>query len=252
MRNILLDLEYDGTDFLGSQWQAAGRTVQGELERAICRLTQQETRVVMAGRTDAGVHAEGQRANFTTASTLPLETLVRGLNALLPVDVAVRRAQEVPEAFHARFSARLRVYRYTVDNRPIRSPLSRRWAWHVPGPLDVAAMASSLALLVGEHDLASFAGAARGPAGGPPVTVRTIQTARCWAEAPWVYVEVAAGSFLRHMVRNIVGQLVQVGQGRCSLEEFQAILAARDRRQAAPPAPAHGLCLIRVEYDGVP
>lgn len=246
--NILLDLEYDGSDFVGSQWQASGRTVQGELERAIFRLTQEETRVALAGRTDAGVHARGQRASFTTASALPPETMLRALNALLPPDLAVLRVQVVPAAFHARFSARLRVYRYTIYNAPWRSPLARRYAWHVPGTLDVAAMAAGLAMFVGEHDLASFAGAAEGPAGSARNTVRTIESAQCWAESPWVYLEIAARSFLRHMVRNIVGQLVLVGQGRCSLEELRAIMAARDRRCAGPPAPPQGLCLMRVEY----
>jgi len=249
MRNILLDLEYDGSEFLGSQWQAQGRTVQGELERAIFQLTQQETRVILAGRTDAGVHARGQRASFVTASTLPPETMLRALNALLPPDLAVLHVQVVPEGFHARFSARRRVYRYTIYNAPLRSPLARRYAWHVPGALDVAAMAAGLEMLLGEHDFASFAGAIEGPASKTRNTVRTIEAARCWAEPPWMYIEIAAPSFLRHMVRNIVGQLVLVGQGRCNLDELRAIVAARERGRAGPPAPPHGLCLMRVEYE---
>jgi tRNA pseudouridine38-40 synthase len=250
MRNILLDLEYDGTDFLGSQVQAVGRTVQGELERALQQLTQQETRVTLAGRTDAGVHARGQRANFRTQSQLPLETFVRGLNALLPPDLAVQRAQEVAESFHARFDAGLRVYRYTLYNSPIRSPLARRVAWQVPGALDLAAMAAGLALLVGKHDFSSYAGAAEGPARVSRVTVRTIHAARCWAEMPWIYVEIAADSFLRTMVRNIVGELVRLGQGITDLAGFRAIWEARDRKRAGAPAPPQGLCLVRVEYDG--
>ena len=250
LRNILLDLEYDGTAFLGSQIQAAGRTVQGELERALRQLTQQEVRATLAGRTDAGVHAQGQRANFRTLSQLPLETIVRGLNALLPPDVAVQRAQEVAESFHARFDARLRVYRYTLYNSPIRSPLAHRVAWQVTGSLDVAAMDAGLALLVGKHDFASYAGAGEGPARVPRVTVRTISTAHCWAEMPWVYVEIAADSFLRHMVRNIVGELVRLGQGITDLAGFRANWEARDRKRAGAPAPPQGLCLVRVEYDG--
>jgi len=251
MRNVLLDLEYDGTDFRGSQIQAAGRTIQGELERALRQLTQQDTRVTLAGRTDAGVHARGQRANFRTLSGLPLATLQRGLNALLPPDMAVRRVQEVAEGFHARFDARLRVYRYTLYNSAIRSPLARRYAWQVPGPLDGDAMAAGLALLVGRHDFASYAGAGDGAAGRPRGTVRTIHTARCWAEWPWLWVELAADSFLRHMVRNVVGELVRLGQGTIDLAGFRATGEARDRARAGAPAPPQGLCLERVEYDDV-
>ncbi len=247
MRNILLDLEYDGTDLRGSQSQARGRTVQGELEAALYRLTQQQTRVTLAGRTDAGVHAEGQRANFTTASMLSLETFVRGLNALLPPDIAVRRAQEVPESFQARFAAQRRTYRYTIYNAPLRSPLARRYSWHLPEPLDVERMQAGLDLLIGEHDLASFAGGGSGDR--PRMTVRRIEEARCWRQEAWVYFSLTANAFLRRMVRNIVGQLVQLGQGHCTLEEFREIWLARDRRRAAPPAPPEGLCLVRVEYE---
>lgn len=248
MRNILLDLEYDGTAFLGSQFQATGRTVQGELERALASLTQQQTRVTLAGRTDAGVHAQGQRANFHTASLLPLATFVRGLNALLPPDLAVLRAQEVAESFHARFDARRRVYRYTLYNAAVRSPLARHFAWQVSGTIDLAALTAGLELLVGEHDFAAFAGAAED--GAPRTTVRRILAAHCWATPPWFYIEIAAESFLRHMVRNIVGELVRLGLGTISLEEFRAAWQSRDRRRVGPPAPPHGLCLVRVEYDG--
>jgi len=209
-----------------------------------------QTRVVLAGRTDAGVHARGQRANFHTSSELPLATFVRGLNALLPPDAAVQRAQEVAETFHARFDARLRVYGYTLYNATVRSPLARRYAWHVPGPLDCEAMGAGLALLVGKHDFASYAGACTGPAERRRVTVRTIGLARCWAEPPWVRVEVAADGFLRHMVRNIVGEVVRLGQGALSPAEFRANWEARDRSRAGPPAPPEGLVLVRVEYDG--
>lgn len=247
MRNILLDLAYDGTDFLGSQIQAQGRTVQGELERALARLTQQETGVILAGRTDTGVHARGQQVNFQTGSQLSLETFVRALNALLPPDVAVRRAQEVPERFHARFDARRRFYRYTIYNAPVRSPLARRTSWHVPEPLDVGAMATGLEMLIGEHDFASFA--SRGSGDRRKTTVRQLYEACCWQEEIWIYVDVTANAFLRRMVRNLVGQLKLVGAGRCDLAGFRDIWEARDRRRAGPPAPPQGLCLMRVEYD---
>jgi len=248
MRNILLNLEYDGTDFLGSQIQAVGRTVQGEVERVLQQLTQQETRVTLAGRTDTGVHARGQRANFHTLSTMPLETLQRGLNALLPPDLAVQRVQEVAEDFHARFDARLRVYRYTLYNSPFRSPLVRRYAWQLPGMLEVEAIKAGLALLVGTHDFRSYAAASKG-ASGRRGTVRTVRTARCWADRPWIYVEMAADGFLRRMVRNVVGELVRLGQGAIDLAGFQATWEAHDRQRAGAPAPPQGLCLERVEYD---
>lgn len=249
MRNILLDLEYDGTDFWGSQIQARGRTVQGELERALQQLTQQETRVVLAGRTDAGVHARGQRANFKTVSSLPLEAFARGLNALQPPDLAVLRVQEVAKSFHARFDARRRTYRYTIYNAAVRSPLARRYAWHVAEPLDLPEIQAALGRLAGEHDFASFA--ASTPDGRRRTSVRTVYEVRCWDEGPWVYLEIAANAFLRRMVRNIAGQLVLVGQGRCSQDEFQSVWEARNRRLAGPPAPPQGLCLMRVEYEDV-
>lgn len=247
MRNVLLDLEYDGTSFVGSQIQAEGRTVQGELERALCRLTQQETRVTLAGRTDTGVHAQGQRASFCTGSDLSLPTLMRGLNALLPDDIAVRRIQLVPEGFHARFDARRRTYRYTVHNAAVRSPLARHYAWHVPGRLDLAAMAVGLEMLQGEHDFAAFAGGGRGSL--PRTTVRTIYRACCWDDSPWIYVEITANAFLRRMVRNVVGQLVRLGQELLDLAEFRSSWQTGDRRRVGPPAPPQGLCLLRVEYD---
>jgi tRNA pseudouridine38-40 synthase len=249
VRTILLDLEYDGTDFRGSQIQARGRTVQGELERALHQLTQQETRVALAGRTDAGVHARGQRATFETVSVLPLATFVRGLNALLPADVAVQRSQEVAEGFHARFSAMRRAYRYTLYRAAVRSPLTQRYAWVVGGPLDVAAMEAGLELLLGERDFASFAGGGR--ASRRKTTVRHVYEAGCECLERWVFVDVVANAFLRQMVRNIVGLLVSLGQGRCTLEQFEAIRDARDRRQVGPPAPPQGLCLMRVEYDSI-
>ncbi|MBN1484945.1 MAG: tRNA pseudouridine(38-40) synthase TruA [Chloroflexia bacterium] len=249
MRNILLDLEYDGTDFWGSQIQVRGRTVQGELEKALGQLTQQKTRVLLAGRTDQGVHARGQRANFYTASTLSLTTFVRGLNALLDPDLAVLQAQEVPESFHARFDARRRTYRYTVYNVAIRSPLARRYAWHLSTALDVAAMAAALQMLLGEHDFAAFA--ASGPDRTGRTTVRRIEQVRCWSEGHWIYFQITANAFLRRMVRNLVGQLVLLGQGRCDEASFRTIWQGLDRSQAGPPAPPQGLCLLRVEYEDI-
>jgi tRNA pseudouridine38-40 synthase len=256
-RNIKLVLEYDGTDFKGSQLQANGRTVQGELETALARLTGLKAgeRCVasLAGRTDSGVHASGQVANFLTASRLPLETFRRGLNALLPFDLAVLSAEEMPDDFHARFSAKERTYHYSILNRPVRSPLARRFAYQVAQPLDLAAMQAAANSLVGERDFASFAGAGWGvkaqldPEGDNPSTVRNLLKAD-WLEGDRLVLEVVANAFLPHMIRNIVGTLLLVGKGERSPEDFARIVAVCDRRQAGPTAPACGLSLVSVRY----
>lgn len=260
-RNIKLVLEYDGTDFVGSQLQKTGRTVQGELENAIARLTGlpngERCKVNFAGRTDSGVHAGGQVANFRTTSRHSLETFRRGLNALLPHDVAVLVAEEVDLEFHARFSAKERQYRYYVLNRPSRSPTLRRYAYHLIEPLDVVAMQEAAQNLVGEHDFASFAGAGWGvPSDSDedsPGTVRRMLKAE-WLverrnfEPPLLVLELVANAFLPHMVRNIVGTLLLVGKSERTPAEFAKILAACDRRLAGPTAPACGLSLVGVKY----
>lgn len=258
-------LEYDGTDFKGSQLQANGRTVQGELETALARLTGlkagERCVVSLAGRTDSGVHASGQVANFLTASRLPLETFRRGLNALLPFDLAVLSAEEVPEDFHARFSAKERAYHYNILNRPVRSPLARRFAYQVAPPLDLPAMQVAANSLVGERDFASFAGAGWGvkaqldphAKADNPSTVRNLLKAEWLVETGWLVgerlvLEVVANAFLPHMIRNIVGTLLLVGKGERTPEDFARIVAVCDRRQAGPTAPACGLSLVSVRY----
>jgi tRNA pseudouridine38-40 synthase len=248
MRNIALRIEYDGTDFVGSQWQNNGRSVQGELEGAWEALTQERRRFNLAGRTDAGVHARGQVASVRTATHHELATVERGLNAILPEDVAVLEAWEVAYDFHARHSAIRRDYRYLIDNGRIASPLLRRHAVHVPQRLDTTAMTQALEALLGPHDFAAFAG------GGPPErsTVRTCYAVSCTPDELWgqplVAVELAANAFLRHMVRNIVGTLLLVGQDKIDAVSFAEILASRDRRRAGRTAPAHGLYLMSVSY----
>jgi tRNA pseudouridine38-40 synthase len=247
-RNIALRIEYDGTDFVGSQWQNNGRSVQGELEGAWEQLTQERRRVNLAGRTDAGVHARGQVASVRTETRHDLATLERGLNAILPEDVAVLAAWEVAYDFHARHSAIRRDYRYLIDNGRTASALLRRHSVHVPQQLNIAAMNQALAALLGTHDFAAFAGS------GPPEgsTVRTCYAVGCapaelWGQ-PLVAIDIAANAFLRHMVRNIVGALLLVGQDKIDVVGFAEILASRDRRRAGRTAPAHGLYLISVSY----
>jgi tRNA pseudouridine38-40 synthase len=247
MRNIALRIEYDGTDFVGSQWQNNGRTVQGELEGAWEQLTQTRRRVNMAGRTDAGVHARGQVANIRTETELDLATIQRGLNAILPEDVGVHAAWEVPYDFHARHTAIRRDYRYLIDNGPSAAPLLRRHTVSITRRLDVAAMHHALEALLGTHDFAAFAG---GPQEGS--TARTCYLASCllaevWGQ-PLIAIDLAANAFLRHMVRNIVGTLLLVGEGKLNAASFAAVLAGRDRRKAGRTAPAHGLYLMSVSY----
>jgi tRNA pseudouridine38-40 synthase len=247
MRNVALRIQYDGTDFVGSQWQNNGRSVQGELEGAWEQLTQERRRVNMAGRTDAGVHALGQVANVRTETELDLATIGRGMNAILPEDVAVLTAWDVPHDFHARHTAIRRDYRFLIDNGPVASPLLRRHAIHNARHLEIAPMQTALETLLGSHDFAAFAG---GQQEGS--TIRTCYRAGCetidlWGQAV-IAVDLAANAFLRHMVRNIVGTLLMVGEGKLDAEGFATILAGGDRRKAGRTAPAHGLYLMSVSY----
>ncbi len=239
-------LEYDGTEFAGSQFQSDVRTVQGELEGAWNKLTGETVRWHFAGRTDTGVHARGQVANVRTATRHSLATVQRALNALLPQDLAVREAREVPEEFHARYSAWRRDYRYLILNERWPAPLLRTRALHISEPLDVEAMDRAVQLLLGEHDFAAF-----GTADGRS-TVRHCFHAACWSgehDGRWlVTVELAANGFLRHMVRAVVGTLLLVGRGRLPAASVGEILASRERAAAGPNAPPHGLYLEAVHY----
>lgn len=236
-------VEYDGTDFFGFQAQARRRTVQGELERAICSVTGTETRVIAAGRTDRGVHATGQVIAFTVEWPHDLVILQRALNAVLAADVAVVELGRAPEGFHPRWSAVRRAYRYRILNQRWPSPTERRTAWHVARELDLVPMVQASRCLVGSHDFSTF--------GHPPQgenKVRTVFRAE-WSEArPFLTFDIEADAFLYRMVRSLVGTLVQVGWGQLSPAEFEAMLQARDRSLVKRLAPAHGLCLMRVDY----
>jgi tRNA pseudouridine38-40 synthase len=242
-QKLMAVVEYDGTDYLGFQVQAQGATIQGEIERALAAVAQEEVRVVGAGRTDAGVHAQGQVIAFSTAWRHPVEGLQRALNAVLPKDIAVRELMPVAEDFHPRFDAVSREYRYTIFNQPLRSSLARLFAYHFPQPLDVAAMNEAAGSLVGSHDFASFG---RAPQGDN--TVRELYRAQWTSEEPFVYFDIVANAFLYRMVRSLVGTLLLVGTGGLSLDGFEEILRSVDRSRAGQVAPAHGLCLIRVNY----
>ncbi len=243
-RVIKLVIEYDGTGYCGWQIQPNGRTVQGEVEAAILRVTGEAVRVAGAGRTDSGVHALGQVASLITSSRLPAPRLHAALNAVLPRDIAVLAAEDAAPSFHARFSATGRRYRYTILNRPVRPAFARWTALHVPRPLDEAAMREGARRLVGTHDFSSFA-CNPGEEEDPIVTVREASVER---RGEIGVIELEAVSFLYKMVRTIAGTLVAVGKGTIPPAEISAILAARDRKAAFPTAPAWGLALVGVSY----
>ena len=246
MPTFRLTLEYDGTDFAGWQSQRQGeRTVQDTLAAALAEIAGQPVRVLGAGRTDAGVHAEGQVAAAAFATRLDAGTLARALNAKLPADLTVVGASLAADGFDPRREARGKLYRYALWNGSAPSPLRRRRFHHVREPLDVAAMASAATALVGRHDFASFR-AAGSPAAA---TTRTLERAAVEGEARGeIRFELEGDGFLRHMVRNIVGTLLEVGLGRRASGSLPALLAARDRGAAGPTAPACGLTLVRVDY----
>lgn len=243
-RNIRLLLEYDGTPFCGWQMQPLGPSVQSTLEDAIRKVTGEEVRIKGSGRTDAGVHAVGQVANFHTAARMEADAFRRALNSVLPPGVAVLAADEVPSAFDAQFSALAKTYRYRLLSRRDPSPLEARRAWHVPVPLDLGRMRAAAESLRGRLDFSSFRAA--GCVAADPV--RTLRRCEISRAGDVVAFELEADGFLRHMVRNIVGTLVEVGRGRFSPNDIAGIIAARDRTRAGMAAPAWGLYLLRVEY----
>jgi tRNA pseudouridine38-40 synthase len=253
MPNFRLTLEYDGSGFAGWQLQAGGvRTVQGELEAAVLRVTGLTARVHGAGRTDAGVHAEGQVANLKLATALSALALQRALNAVLPSDLAVVRAETAPDDFHARYHARSKLYRYRIWNGARPSPLRTAFSWWVKPALDPMAMARAGTALLGTHDFASFQAAGS----EAETTLRTLTRCDVFAISPLgdpgargeIEIRFEGSGFLRHMVRILAGTLAQVGSGRREPDSLPAVLAARDRRAAGPTAPAQGLTLVRVSY----
>ena len=245
MRILKLTIAYDGTRFVGWQRQADGESIQGLLEQALARFDGAPVTVHGAGRTDAGVHALGQVASAEVTSQHDAAAIHRGLNASLPPDVRVTAVEEAPAGFHARFSARSKTYRYVLDTSPIASPFGRAFAWHLPERLDVAAMQQAASPLVGNHDFAVFQSTGSETSG----TVRTITRSDVSTHEQTVAYEVAGNGFLRHMVRAIAGTLVEIGRGWREPASMAALLAGGSRAEAGPTAPAHGLFLVRVDYD---
>jgi tRNA pseudouridine38-40 synthase len=246
-RTLKLTVQYDGSAYVGWQRQPSGVAIQQLLEDALAPIAHGLTTVHGAGRTDAGVHALAQTASATITSELPGPTMVRAMNAVLPADVRVLTVEDMPAAFHARFDARSKTYEYRIVNAPLVSAFLHRYVWHVPQPLDLEAMRTAAGALIGRHDFAGFQGA------GTPVasTERTILSLDIedggGFDLPLV-IRITGDGFLRHMVRNIVGTLVEVGVGRWDPWRPLAVLDSRDRSQAGRTAPPQGLFLTRVGY----
>lgn len=267
-RTLKLTVSYDGTRYVGWQRQADGTSIQGLLEEALARFEGGPVTVHGAGRTDAGVHAIGQVASVVLSCTHALSSLQRGLNAMLPPDVRVTAMDEASPEFHARFSARSKTYGYVIRNAALAGPFERLYVWHVPEPLDVPAMQQAAGELVGTHDFAAF-----GSAGSKTkTTTRTIARSEIYVtddvgralsgslggpdrvrptsgEAGLLVYEVSGTGFLRHMVRAIVGTLVEIGRGRYRADTIRSLLAGGSRAEAGATAPPQGLFLLRVDYD---
>ena len=245
MPTFKLTMAYDGTGLVGWQRQASGISVQGLLEDALSELDDRRVAVTGAGRTDAGVHALGQVASVSLTREIDAASLVRAINSRLPTAIRVLGAAEAPTAFHARFDARAKTYRYRIWNAGVVSPFERAYVWHVPAPaLDVDAMAAAAAVLEGRHDFAAFQTV------GTDIqsTERVVCASRVRGDAPLVTYEISGDGFLRHMVRAIVGTLVEVGRGKRSVAWMRDVLESRRRADAGPTAPAEGLFLVAVEY----
>jgi tRNA pseudouridine38-40 synthase len=244
-RNFKLTIAYDGTCYAGWQLQPNGKTVQEVVERALAKIAGRQVRIHGSGRTDAGVHAKGQVANCSLDTQLKSATLLRALNANLPEDVRVLRVQEVDAKFHARFSATGKEYRYQVDCGVAADPFLRRYAWHHPRPLDIAAMRAAARLLKGRHD---FSALSANPMRTVETTVRTISKLSVTKRGNVLTIAVAADGFLYKMVRSIVGALVKVGEGRLTAGQLRQLMKAKQRTALVETAPAKGLVLWRVFY----
>jgi tRNA pseudouridine38-40 synthase len=245
LRTIKLVIEYDGTHYLGWQVQPNGQTIQGVIQDRLKRLTGESSQLIGSGRTDAGVHALGQVAHFKTESRMDANTFQRALNSLLPEDIVIRRAEEVEAEFHARRSARSKVYEYRILNRTTSPAIDRQYVWHVPQKLNLDEMKKATQNLVGEHDFSAF----RSVGSSTRSSVRNILRAD-WKKGKGglLRFEIEATGFLKQMVRAIVGTLVEVGRGKIDAERFREILESKDRKEAGPTAPAHGLFLNEVKY----
>jgi tRNA pseudouridine38-40 synthase len=244
MRNIRLTIQYDGTHYAGWQTQKNAKTVQSVLEHAIKRVTGRKPALIGSGRTDSGVHAMAQVANFRTISRMPAATLIMALNAHLPRDIVVTDVSEAPIKFHAQHSAKSKLYRYTIANTNFVSPFVRHYAAKCYFSLDIERMKRAARCLLGRHDFKSFMASNS----YETKTMRTIKKIRIEKKDELIFIDVEADGFLYNMVRNIAGTLIEIGRGKMEVKEMKNILAKKDRAYCGPKAPACGLCLMKVKY----
>ena len=246
MRNIKIVIQYDGTRYSGWQSQEHDEnTIQGKLTAVLNRLLEEETELAGSGRTDAGVHALGQVANFRTRSRMSCEELLERLNHYLPEDIAVISVEEVDGRFHSRLNAVRKTYSYHIWNSPVHNVFDRRYTWTIEQPLNVTAMSRAAAELTGTWDFRAFSSIRR----GKKSTIRTIESIRIDQDDPTVTLSFTGNGFLYHMVRILTGTLVEVGLHKKAPEDMKRILASRNREQAGVMAPAQGLFLVEVEYQ---
>lgn len=255
MRNIKLTIEYDGTRYNGWQRQSSRiskssshkrrlKTIQEEIEKALKKLLKEEIILIGAGRTDSGVHAKAQVANFKTKSTLSIKNIRDGLNSLLPEDIAIKRVEEVGIDFDSRFDSKGKLYRYRIFNIEVRSPLSNRYATFVSYPLDIFKIRKEARLLVGRHDFRAFQASGRKDSN----SIRNLRRLDIIKRGKFIDFYIEADGFLHNMVRNIVGTLIEVGRGRFPAGSLKKILSSKFRGSAGPTAPPEGLCLLKVKY----
>ena len=245
MRNVRLLIEYDGTNYAGWQWQKNDTTVQETLSKAIVQSVQEPVKIYGAGRTDAGVHALGQVANFKTTSNIPSGRLLLAINFYLPHDITIKDAADVPESFHAQYCAVSKIYQYTLFNDRIRTSLNRNFCYVCGFQLNVDKMLDAAQYLIGTHDFTTFTTKALQEKN----RIRTVKRLEIKKEGKYIYFTVEADGFLYNMVRSIVGTLIEVGRGKTAVKNVKDILDAKNRNLAGPTAPAKGLCLMEVKYE---
>ena len=244
-KNFKLIIEYDGSLYHGWQRQKDDRSIQGEIEKALQKMTANRVTVIGSGRTDAGVHAEGQVASFKCDTRLEPEALLNGLNSLLAEDTVIKVCEQVSSSFHARFDAKSKIYHYKILNRPTPAAIGRQYSWLIRKSLNQDAMRAAISHIIGRHDFKAFEGT-----GSPRQhTTRQVYSADLIEQQSGLLVfHIEADGFLRYMVRNIVGTLVDVGMQKLTSDDFKSILDSKDRSQASATAPAHGLTLVKVIY----
>ena len=244
MRNIKLLIEYDGKGFNGWQKQPNKLNIQGEIERAIGEITGEKIDLIASGRTDAGVNAIGQVANFKTKSLIPAEKFPYAINSKLKKSIVIKSAEEVPERFHSRYSVKEKTYRYTINNSEQGTAIYRDMEYHFPIKLNVEKMIKAIKYFEGEHDFSGF----KASGTSSKSSVRTIYRTKLWKENDRIYIEITGNGFLYNMIRIIAGTLLDVGQGKIKPEEITDIINSKDRKRAGRTLPANGLCLMEVKY----